>query len=251
MNTIQESAFELEKPVASSAMKREGKTTHPCMLCEALANSVRERIFSHELKPGMPIDELLLASRYGVTRASLREALNALVGEELVEFRGHYVVARLTQYDLGEIFEMLEMLENFAIRRAAIATVRIPEGEGFYRNLLNASQNRYLLDLVDRLFVKLRLALGQFLDAPEMQPSPAFQSALNGMIAEGAANEALQLMADYGVQRYDKAMSLLVLLALSFDEENTRQGHKATFPQKPDEAEQIDDVAEGFRAGAV
>ncbi len=271
MNTVQKIALEPEKSVTSSntvvddtalnfnktitdrGIRKE--IVRPRMLCEALADSVRERILSHEpgLRPGSLIDECRLASCYGVARSHVRDALKILASEDLVEFRARqgYIVASLTRRDLVQIFDILESLENLAVRRAALAFMQIPEGQNFYCDLLGAAGDRHLLDLVSRLFIKLRLALGQSFDAPEILPSSTFQSSLRDLIAKGVVDKALRLMAHYEIERRDKGLALFAEQTLSFDQGNAGQAHEAVLPQQFDEIDQISDAGNIFRAGAI
>lgn len=142
----------------------------PRMLYEALADSVRERIFAHELAPGEPIDELKLASAYGVSRTPLREALKVLASEGLVELRmrSGCFVARLDRRDLEQLLDLLDLIESFAVREAARTRGTLSVGEDFFQNLLDAAGNRFLENLAGGLRAKLCLALGPAFSEPCM-----------------------------------------------------------------------------------
>ena len=47
--------------------------------------ALRERILSTELEPGTDLDELSLCETYGVSRTPLREVLQRLSGEGLIQ----------------------------------------------------------------------------------------------------------------------------------------------------------------------
>jgi DNA-binding GntR family transcriptional regulator len=53
-------------------------------LYQEVAERLRQRIFAHELPPGIRIDEQLLTVDYGISRTPLREALKVLAAEGLV-----------------------------------------------------------------------------------------------------------------------------------------------------------------------
>lgn len=75
-----------------------------------------------ELQPGQPIPEIEFATRLGISRTPLREALRMLSDHGLVNTipgRGSFV-AGLTVADVREIYEMREALESYAARLAAI-----------------------------------------------------------------------------------------------------------------------------------
>jgi DNA-binding GntR family transcriptional regulator len=90
-------------------------------LFEEVDELIRQRIFSRELKPGERIDEQALARDFGISRTPLREALKVLQNEGLVKLvprRGCFV-AKLTQQDLDEIYDMVGLLEGACAARAA------------------------------------------------------------------------------------------------------------------------------------
>lgn len=69
---------------------------------ETCIEDLRQRILSTELAPGSPLDEVSLASRYGVSRTPMREVLQRLAGEgyvSLQENRG----AKVASMDLGQM----------------------------------------------------------------------------------------------------------------------------------------------------
>lgn len=83
-------------------------------LYQEVAERLRQRIFAHELPPGMWIDEQALAVDYGISRTPLREALKVLASEGLVTLkprRGCYVT-EISERDLDEIFPLMAMLEG-------------------------------------------------------------------------------------------------------------------------------------------
>ena len=79
-----------------------------------VAERLRQRIFSHELKSGAWVDEQALAEQYGISRTPLREALKVLASEGLVTLkprRGCYVT-ELAERDLDDIFPLMALLEG-------------------------------------------------------------------------------------------------------------------------------------------
>ena len=90
-------------------------------LFEAADGLIRKLIFSRELKPGERIDEQALARDFGISRTPLREALKVLHNEGLVKLvprRGCFV-AKLTEQDVDEIYDMIGLLEGACAARAA------------------------------------------------------------------------------------------------------------------------------------
>jgi len=87
-------------------------------LRERIADILRDLIIKGELKPGDAIVETELASKLGVSRAPLREALQTLNTEGLVEIIPYYktIVRHLKQRDITELYSLRSTLETFATR---------------------------------------------------------------------------------------------------------------------------------------
>ncbi len=86
--------------------------------------ALREMIVRRQLAPGAQIRQVELASRLGLSRSPLRQALSALETEGLVthEQQRGYFVARMSVDHLSQIYRMRELLETELLR-----TVRVPE----------------------------------------------------------------------------------------------------------------------------
>jgi len=84
---------------------------------------LRERFENGELKPGDRVSDLALTREIEVSRTPIREALNQLASEGLIEFiphRGAFV--RLPDLrEIGEFYELRELLEGHAASRLAAA----------------------------------------------------------------------------------------------------------------------------------
>ncbi|WP_119079115.1 GntR family transcriptional regulator [Chitinophaga alhagiae] len=95
------------------------------MKTDSLANKVyvelRRKILSSQVVPGMRLKEDVWAKKAEVSRMAVREALNRLLGENLVVFgeKGGYFVKSMTADDIREIRQLREMLELGALRMAA------------------------------------------------------------------------------------------------------------------------------------
>lgn len=109
---------------------------------ESLGRLAYERIkgdiLDERLLPRQPLIEAELAAKYGMSKTPVREALLSLAREGLVEmssFRGGRV-RDFKADDAREIYELRELLEPFALRRA------VPR--------LTDDDRRSLRDLLDR-----------------------------------------------------------------------------------------------------
>ncbi len=80
-----------------------------------------KKIFSRELLPGQPLVERDLAGKLGLSKTPVREALLRLKEDGLVvsDSNSRVFVAHIKPQDAMEIFDIREMLEGLAARRAA------------------------------------------------------------------------------------------------------------------------------------
>ncbi|MGD9183515.1 MAG: GntR family transcriptional regulator [Desulfobacterales bacterium] len=88
----------------------------------AVYEKIKEGIISGALAPGLPINENDFARDLDVSKTPVREALRQLEREGLVENipgRGS-AVAHITFQDIREIFEVREIIECGAAKRAAL-----------------------------------------------------------------------------------------------------------------------------------
>lgn len=85
----------------------------------AVLSELRTLISTGELRPGEPIVQLTLASRLGVSRVPLREALKVLEGEGQVKYSPHkgYSLIELSYTELVGAYDLRKLLETRAVRR--------------------------------------------------------------------------------------------------------------------------------------
>jgi DNA-binding GntR family transcriptional regulator len=88
-------------------------------LREQVVDALRDAIVYGELAQGQTLVEAELAAQLGVSRAPIREALQILQSERLVEIIPYHGtrVRRLTRRDIEELYSLRSVLEAFAIRR--------------------------------------------------------------------------------------------------------------------------------------
>jgi DNA-binding GntR family transcriptional regulator len=86
----------------------------------ALTDQIRSDILAGQHQPGSVLSQSALALRYGVSRIPIRDALQSLAAEKLVEIlpgKGAKVAA-LSAADLAEIYDLRVMLECDLLVRA-------------------------------------------------------------------------------------------------------------------------------------
>jgi len=98
----------------------ETKLVEHLNLSEKIYEILKNKIISEELKPGERLLDDKLASKFGVSRTPVREAITRLSSEGLVEInrRSAVYVKRLSKKDIEEIYEIRKVLEGLAIRQA-------------------------------------------------------------------------------------------------------------------------------------
>jgi len=102
-----------------AARQRKGMVA-PGRKGEAYSN-IKSAIMSGELLPGTQLSPADLATQYGMSRTPVRDALNALVQEGLVEVqpRRGYFVSHITVRDVEEVFQLRLILETASAELAA------------------------------------------------------------------------------------------------------------------------------------
>ena len=96
-------------------------------LSAGLYARVKAEITSLRLAPGTALQEVALGLRFGVSRTPVREVLQHLQRDGLVERVGRfYRVIRLTTREMRELFEVREALECMALQLAAARDTGLP-----------------------------------------------------------------------------------------------------------------------------
>lgn len=87
----------------------------------SLLTRLRSMVLDDDFPPGTALSEVRLAERFNVSRTPVREALKQLQVEGLVEIRPKVgtFVREITRREIGEMFEMKEVLEGMAARLLA------------------------------------------------------------------------------------------------------------------------------------
>ena len=129
-----------------------------------------------EVEPGSVLDDRVLTKKLGVGRTPLREAVHRLAAEKLVVIvprRGAFVM-EIRDGDAWQLYEARLQTERLAARLAAerITPEQLHSLESLFANLSDdqsflddreidwrfhkgiaeATQNRYLLDIIERLY---------------------------------------------------------------------------------------------------
>jgi len=90
---------------------------------------LKRRIINNSLTPNEPLNERVLSEELKISKTPIREALQQLEKEGLVENVPHKgsFVSRVSVQDIREIFEVREILECAAARGSALNGITLRE----------------------------------------------------------------------------------------------------------------------------
>jgi len=127
------------------------KTIKKKSTLEVIVQQVKDQIKKGILKPGEKLpSERKLADLLGVSRASVREAIQALAFSgylEVIQGKGTYILEIATKYD--EIVNFFSEFSNYSLDYLMEARIML-EGEFARLAALNASQEE--IDIIEKIF---------------------------------------------------------------------------------------------------
>jgi DNA-binding GntR family transcriptional regulator len=144
----------------------------PKTLSQSVYNYLKESIISNKIKAGQKINEKKIAALLQVSSTPVREAIFMLGAEGLVTIKSHkeVVVKELSHKELTEIFQVLSILESFAVTLAVdfIEVEDLKEIEELHREMaryckkdsiekycnLNMNVHSNLWELIPNKFLK-------------------------------------------------------------------------------------------------
>lgn len=132
-------------------LKVESLSVRPVGTSEALALTLRGRIFGGEIPPGTRLPELDLVAEYGVARATVREALQRLVHQGVLQRKPNHSaeVPELTPAAVADIFCARLPLELHAVRSVIERKIEVPEARVAVTRLQALSDDAHWSEVVD------------------------------------------------------------------------------------------------------
>lgn len=122
-------------------------------LRDVVFHTLREAILKGELKPGERLMELQLASRLGVSRTPIREAIRMLELEGLAVTmpRKGAEVAKMTEKDMEDVLQIREALDELAVQVACdkMTAQQLKELTLAMKNFENAIQAGKLKKIIE------------------------------------------------------------------------------------------------------
>ncbi len=211
----------------SRRQRREARTAE--LHSERAYSLVRNRILTMEYPPGAALSEATLRVETGIGRTPIREALQRLANEDLVQIfpRKGTFVKPLQLSDIRHVYELRLELEGLAGRWAAsritpqqmeqmhalLAKVRDPGtcdfdatsfDAQFHALIGEASHNPYLQDMLSRLYVQSMRLLhltNQSIGTEELLEARPEYAAIVEAVCSNESERAEQLLRQH-VQRY-------------------------------------------------
>lgn len=196
---------------------------------------IREKITSLELEPGSPIDEGALSGELDMGLVPVREALNLLAHDHLVETAEQRLfVSRVKIDDLQQISEIRILLEPYCAGQAAVHASgddivvlealsqeqsHVPANQPkqlfeldhkFHQSIARAAKNKYLEKILEDFYGHSKRAW--FLVLPQLDFLPnAVESHLEMVqaIKKGDAERAAQMMGEHVGGFYKKVFDIL------------------------------------------
>jgi len=206
-------------------------------LSEAVYEMIKQRLLSQELEPGTKLREEDLADQLGVSRTPVREAINKLEREGLVEIIPRYgtFVANISSKDVEEIYQIREALECLAMRLALprfrkdklleLAHLhkecKVPVEKGdfdpfikvdtaFHDLLVKLSKNKRLIRLMSNLNNQIRLGRLESFSVPgRARKSLAEHQRIIEAMLRGSAEEAENLVRQHSRNAKDNILRFL------------------------------------------
>ena len=155
----------------------------PVSMRERAYAYIQRKIASGELKPDVPISELVLAKELKMSRTPVREALGQLVAEGLLDQtpnRGT-VVVQLGRQDIIDLYELREALEVYSARKAAQLSLRS----------IDLQRWQGLSDEIQHLNLDLEKSGKAALNAEQMQHFVASDLSFHNMLMRMAVNNRM------------------------------------------------------------
>lgn len=160
---------------------REGR---PGSIRERAYHLIQQQIASGQLVAGAGISELQLAAELGSSRTPIREAMNKLAAEGLLEQNssGGMTVAQLQREHIVELYELREALELFAVNKAVREPMASSERERIQKTI----------DQIAELEKELRKAEHETLNQEQMQRFIMADLSFHALLVSLAHNSRLQ-----------------------------------------------------------
>jgi DNA-binding GntR family transcriptional regulator len=193
----------------------------PENLTQQAYRSIRDEILNGKLDGKRHFTEAFFATRYGISKSPIREALNRLESEGLITIiprRGAFV-RECSIHDVEEIYELRELLETQIVRNAVLdgkTLARLQEivstaqtslerhdkpsyirtDAAFHTALAKASSNLRLRKMLESMHNQMQMLRRQTFELSSHHSVKQHQQILNAL-EKGQRDKAARLMAEH------------------------------------------------------
>jgi len=101
------------------------------VLSSKIANIIRQEIYENKIRVGQHLNEVAIASRFGISRGPLRDATKILENEGLVSTppNGRTIVVGFSEKEITEYYKLRYFIESEAIKKILAE----PEDKSYYK----------------------------------------------------------------------------------------------------------------------
>jgi DNA-binding GntR family transcriptional regulator len=139
--------------MVTSVSPQRPRMTKPASLSDQVYEQLRSSIISAERNPGEKLVELEIAAQMGTSQGPVREALQRLERDGLVErqARSATYVSSISMDEMHELFSVRTVIEGYAIRRAApkITSEQCDYLEALIGEMAQAGQRNDMITLAE------------------------------------------------------------------------------------------------------
>ena len=164
--------------------KSKAKPVHSGSVRERAYQHIQQQIASGHLPAGAGISELQLAAELGSSRTPIREAMNKLAAEGLLEQNpgGGMTVAQVQREHIIELYELREALELFAVTKAVLDPMHPSERDRIQKTI----------DCIGELEAELRKSKREALNQDQMHRFITADLGFHALLVSLAHNSRLQ-----------------------------------------------------------
>ena len=193
----------------------------PSNLTRLAYNSIKEYILEDHLDENSRLTEDFLAGQLGISKSPIREALNRLEAEGLVQIeprKGAYL-RRLSPDEINDLYDLREALEVHVVRTAKptprlIAELRqslkrqralleandkahyIQEDSAFHAKLAQSTKNKYLCSVLENIQNQIWLSRRRSYSLSSSS-APDYHEAIVKALEDSDSERAQQAMRDH------------------------------------------------------
>ncbi len=174
----------LSYPRKVSRRRKMGPGTRDLSIRERAYLHIQQQIANGKLAAGSGVSELSLAKELGSSRSPIREAMNQLAAEGLLEQNsgGGMLVAQLKRNDIVELYDLREALEVYSVGKIAGVSLQAADKDRL----------QHLVDRIPELKAELESSGEKALNDTQMQKFLACDFEFHALLMSMTQNSRIQ-----------------------------------------------------------